>query len=248
MPRCAPRRPQGRRRRRFRRPSVRLLSGGRTDRGGGGRRLPHRRARPLGDRTRAAIARAFRSPPPFPLRRDGEPALEDEETLLRELLASHRARDYEAAGWLVAYLARRSMATTISGGPRPVQPRRTQPPHRTSLPGAARRQRQQHALEAILLPPHLRSRRLQPVRCSALLGLKDFSSCFRRGRPEPPRPESRELPPREVPHAAACRRPRPTGSRRAVSQTAFRQNVRQARVVAFATARPARTIPTKTVL
>jgi nitrogen fixation protein NifQ len=46
---------------------------------------------------------------PFPLWREGEPVLEDEEMLLRELLTSHRARDDEAARWLVAIVARRSM-------------------------------------------------------------------------------------------------------------------------------------------
>ena len=46
---------------------------------------------------------------PFPLWREGEPALEDEELLLRELLASHRARNDESGNWLVAILARRSM-------------------------------------------------------------------------------------------------------------------------------------------
>jgi nitrogen fixation protein NifQ len=46
---------------------------------------------------------------PFPLWREGEPALEDEEVLLRELLASHRARNDESANCLVAILARRSM-------------------------------------------------------------------------------------------------------------------------------------------
>jgi len=46
---------------------------------------------------------------PFPLWREGEPVLEDEETLLRELLTTHRARDDEAGVWLVAILARRSM-------------------------------------------------------------------------------------------------------------------------------------------
>ncbi len=46
---------------------------------------------------------------PFPLSREGEPALDDEERLLRELLASHRARNDEGANWLVAILARRSM-------------------------------------------------------------------------------------------------------------------------------------------
>ncbi len=47
---------------------------------------------------------------PFRLWRDeGEPVLEDEETLLRELLQNHRARDDESANWLVAILARRSM-------------------------------------------------------------------------------------------------------------------------------------------
>ncbi len=46
---------------------------------------------------------------PFPLWREGQPVLEDEETLLRELLSSHRVRDDEAAAWLVAILARRSM-------------------------------------------------------------------------------------------------------------------------------------------
>lgn len=46
---------------------------------------------------------------PFPLWREGEPILADEEILLRELLTSHRARDDESAGWLVAILARRSM-------------------------------------------------------------------------------------------------------------------------------------------
>jgi len=47
--------------------------------------------------------------PPFPLWRAGVPTLADEETLLRELLMSHRARDEESANWLVAILARRSM-------------------------------------------------------------------------------------------------------------------------------------------
>jgi nitrogen fixation protein NifQ len=46
---------------------------------------------------------------PFPLWREGEPVLEDEETLLRELLADNRARKDECADWLVAILARRSM-------------------------------------------------------------------------------------------------------------------------------------------
>ena len=46
---------------------------------------------------------------PFALWRDGEPVLEDEETLLRELLQSFRARDDETANWLVAIVARRSM-------------------------------------------------------------------------------------------------------------------------------------------
>ncbi|RBP03483.1 nitrogen fixation protein NifQ [Roseiarcus fermentans] len=64
--------------------------------------------------TGAALARliATRFPLgalPFPLWREGEPALEDEEVLLRALLADHRARDDEAASWLVAILSRRSM-------------------------------------------------------------------------------------------------------------------------------------------
>ena len=46
---------------------------------------------------------------PFPLWRVGEPVLEDEEALLRELLSSFRVRDDEAGAWLVAILARRSM-------------------------------------------------------------------------------------------------------------------------------------------
>ena len=46
---------------------------------------------------------------PFPLWRVGEPVLEDEEVLLRELLSSFRVRDDEAGAWLVAILARRSM-------------------------------------------------------------------------------------------------------------------------------------------
>ena len=46
---------------------------------------------------------------PFPLWREGQPILEDEETLLRELLSNERARDDEAGVWLVAILARRSM-------------------------------------------------------------------------------------------------------------------------------------------
>ena len=46
---------------------------------------------------------------PFPLWREGEPALDDEEALLRELLMGYRVRDDEAAVWLVAILARRSM-------------------------------------------------------------------------------------------------------------------------------------------
>ena len=46
---------------------------------------------------------------PFALWREGEPVLDDEEMLLRELLASHRARDDESANWLAAILARRSM-------------------------------------------------------------------------------------------------------------------------------------------
>ena len=45
---------------------------------------------------------------PFPLWREGEPVLDDEETLLRDLLASH-ARGGESASWLAAILARRSM-------------------------------------------------------------------------------------------------------------------------------------------
>jgi nitrogen fixation protein NifQ len=46
---------------------------------------------------------------PFPLWREGAPIVEDEEALLRELLAAHRARNDEAGHWLVAILARRSM-------------------------------------------------------------------------------------------------------------------------------------------
>ncbi|SRR5271166_1207191 len=46
---------------------------------------------------------------PFPLWREGEPEVADEEALLRELLMRNRAREDESACWLVAILARRSM-------------------------------------------------------------------------------------------------------------------------------------------
>ena len=46
---------------------------------------------------------------PFPLWREGEPVLADEEILLRELLASHCARADETASWLIAIVARRCM-------------------------------------------------------------------------------------------------------------------------------------------
>ncbi len=46
---------------------------------------------------------------PFPLWREGAPEIEEEEALLRELLDGCRARDDEAARWLVAIIARRSM-------------------------------------------------------------------------------------------------------------------------------------------
>ena len=64
--------------------------------------------------TGPALARLFvtrfpMGPLPFPLWREGEPVLDEEEMLLRELLVGHRARDDEAASWLVAILARRSM-------------------------------------------------------------------------------------------------------------------------------------------
>lgn len=46
---------------------------------------------------------------PFGLWRTGRPDVEEEEALLRELLAGNRVRDDEVANWLVALIARRSM-------------------------------------------------------------------------------------------------------------------------------------------
>ncbi len=128
---------------------------------------------------------------PFPLWREGEPVLEDEETLLRELLSSHRVRDDEAAAWLVAILARRSMRDDHLWQDLGLFNRaELSAAAGAALPGAARRQRQRHALEEILLSPHLRPRRLQPVRRAALLGLQGLRLLLRRrGRHEPPRPD-----------------------------------------------------------
>ncbi len=46
---------------------------------------------------------------PFPLWRSGEPVVEDEEALLRDLLLANRARVDESSTWLVAVVARRAM-------------------------------------------------------------------------------------------------------------------------------------------
>jgi len=92
---------------------------------------------------------------PFPLWRSGEPVLADEEALLRDLLLANRARTDESSTWLVAILARRAMRDDHLAGFGLKQSRRTRASARAPLSGAACRQRQQYALEEILLSPNL---------------------------------------------------------------------------------------------
>ena len=79
---------------------------------------------------------------PFPLFREGEPVLADEEILLRQLLTAHCARKDESAGWLVVDRgeARHARRPPVAGS-RAHEPRRAQRADRAALSRAARRQR-----------------------------------------------------------------------------------------------------------